>query len=426
MTNQNLTMPYQIAPNYQRMHQKNLLFARLEWDERLNGLYQGLGPLPRSLDQISKKKTGYGLMDYALLSAGRYVDGFNDTVSSATQGRFDLFSSRCSAIRGRSLAHESWKEDTRLQAARQELREQYDPAALTTVVKKAARFLGADLVGIAPYDPRWVYSHLYRVRDPDDESGWSNSRRARPGDFPQDDHTQEVGLEMPEARSVVVLAFEEDYSAINTSPAFTNGGAVGLAYSRMAFTASSLAEFMWVVGYWARAAGNDIGLSIPFAVMAGMGELARNGQLITKEYGPRVRLAKVFTSMELIPDGPDLFGVWEYCTTCKKCAEHCPSHAIPLGEPTWEGPNRSNNPGVLKWYVNAEQCSRYLKANGGECSTCHSRCPYNKDYSHWYHRLFRDIAPRLGRGFAAFALWLDDVLGYGVEAPGDRWWGIRP
>jgi reductive dehalogenase len=422
-----MEMPYQIAPDYERMHQKNLLYGRLEWDDRLKGLYQGLGPLPRSLDQISKKKPGYGLIDYALLSAGRYVDGLNDTISSATRGRFDLFSAKSSAIRGRSLAHESWQGDPRLQAARQEIREQHNPATLTRVVKRAARFLGADLVGVAPYDERWVYSHLYRVHDARDEAGWSNSRRARPGDFPQDDHTQEVELEMPQARSVVVLAFEEEYGAINTSPAFTNGGAVGLAYSRMAFTAASLAEFLWVLGYWARATGNDLALSIPFAVTAGLGEMGRHGQLITKEYGSRVRLAKVFTDMELLPDGPQLFGVWDFCSVCKKCAHHCPPRAISFDdEPSWQVPNISNNPGVLKWHVNHEQCSRYLKANGGECSNCHSRCPYNKDYSHWYHRLARDLIPKLGRPYASLALWLDDVLRYGKQASAEEWWLAKP
>jgi reductive dehalogenase len=263
------------------------------------------------------------------------------------------------------------------------------------------------------------------VRDSGDEKGWANSRRARPGDFPDGEDANEVPLEMPQAKSVVVLAFEEDYEAINTSPAFASGGAVGLAYSRMAFTTASLAEFLRVLGFWARATGNDLALSIPSAVAAGLGELGRHGQLITREYGSRVRLAKVITDMELVCDTPRLFGVWDFCRICKKCAEECPGRAIPFDEPTWEGRNVSNNPGVLKWHVNAERCSRYLKANGGECSNCHSRCPYNKDYHRWHHRLVRDLIPRIGPGLASLLLRLDDALGYGRSVPDREWWRPR-
>ena len=207
MEEETMDMPYEISPDYQRVRQRNLLYARLEWDESVKDLYKGLGPLPRSLDRINRKQPGYSLIDYALLSAGRYVDGFNDTVSSSTKGERDLFSAKSQAIRGKSLSHGSWQTDPRLQAARAEIREDHTPEELTQVVKRAARFLGADLVGVAGYDPRWVYSHLYRVRD-SGGGGWANSRRARPGDFPDDEVTQEVALEMPQAKSVIVLAFE--------------------------------------------------------------------------------------------------------------------------------------------------------------------------------------------------------------------------
>lgn len=37
---------------------------------------------------------------------------------------------------------------------------------------------------------------------------------------------------------------------------------------------------------------------------AGLGELSRVGYLITKAFGPRVRLAAVTTNMPLVPDKP--------------------------------------------------------------------------------------------------------------------------
>ncbi len=75
------------------------------------------------------------------------------------------------------------------------------------------------------------------------------------------------------------------------------------------------------------------------------------GLLVTPKFGPRVRLAKVITDMPLSPDFPISFGVREFCEACMLCAKECPSGAITKGPRTWEGKSPSNNPGVLKWYV---------------------------------------------------------------------------
>ena len=119
-------------------------------------------------------------------------------------------------------------------------------------------------------------------------------------------------------------------------------------------------------------------MSIPVAIDAGLGELGRNGLLITPQYGPRVRLCKIFTDLVLEPDKPIDFGVKEFCKECKLCAEHCETDAISVDdEPSFEVACRSNNPGALKWYVNAERCYLYWCENGTDCSTCIKVCPYN-------------------------------------------------
>jgi ferredoxin len=76
------------------------------------------------------------------------------------------------------------------------------------------------------------------------------------------------------------------------------------------------------------------------------------------EFGPRVRLFKVFTNLPLVPDKPIDFGVTQFCSGCKKCAEACEVDAISLkGEPDWEPSTRSSSPGALKWYIDAESAS---------------------------------------------------------------------
>jgi hypothetical protein len=202
------------------------------------------------------------------------------------------------------------------------------PEELTQMVKKAARFFGADLVGIAPLNRDWLYSV---------------NRRGEPYDIPE---TMEY---------VIVMAVEMDYDAIATSPAFTSSAAVGLGYSSMAFIELELAAFIHRLGYCAMTSGNDVSLSVPQAIDAGLGQYGRHGILITKEFGPRVRIAKVLTDMPLQRDYPDegfCKSVIRFCETCEKCATTCPSQSIPYGkEQTWEGTTISNNPGIKKWYV---------------------------------------------------------------------------
>jgi reductive dehalogenase len=122
---------------------------------------------------------------------------------------------------------------------------------------------------------------------------------------------------------VVVLGFEEDYHAIANSPGSLGSAATGNGYSRMANTAFFLAEFIRALGYRALPAGNGVGLSVPMAVDAGLGQQGRMGVLVTPKYGPRVRLAKVITDMPMSTDAPINFGVTEFCERCMLCAANC-------------------------------------------------------------------------------------------------------
>ena len=185
---------------------------------------------------------------------------------------------------------------------------------------------------------------------------------------------------------VIAVAFEEDYDAIMNSPGRLASGATGNGYTRMAVTAYAIAQYIRNLGYRAIPAGNGFGLSIPMAVDAGLGEVGRNGLLVTPKYGPRVRIAKVITDMPLVPDSPIRFGVKEFCDNCMLCAEDCPSNSIPFDGQTWEGKSVSNNNGTLKWYIEPEPCNDY---NGFSCSNCKRVCPFNKPNNSWLHKLIR-------------------------------------
>jgi reductive dehalogenase len=219
------------------------------------------------------------------------------------------------------------------------------------------------------------------------------------------------------------MAVEMDYDLVQTSPAGGASTATGLGYSRMAIVTIMLAQFIRDLGYQAIPRGNDMALSIPIAIEAGLGELGRHGLLITEEFGPRVRLCEVLTDLPLLPDAPRFFGVREFCEKCMKCAEDCPSRAITFGEESTEGPSVSNNPGVFKWYIDPEQCFKYWVANGLDCSNCIRSCPFNQKAG-WHHDLVRATIKRTPMLNPLF-LWFHDVVGYDKQAdPGNYWDGF--
>ena len=272
-----------------------------------------------------------------------------------------------------------------------------NPAKMTEDIKKVATFFGASLVGVCELDRRWLYSHYYN---------------------PPDEYAP---LEMPEEyKYAIAIAIEMDYEAIKSSPAQPGAAATGFGYSMMAFTAGLLAQFIRDLGYKAIPSGNDTACSIPIAIDAGLGELARNGFLITPEFGPRVRLCKVFTDLPLLSDKPIEFGVWDFCHKCQKCADHCPSRAIMYGKPTQEINNISNREGLLRWPVNAEKCLRFWEANGADCANCIRVCPFNKPSS-WLHSAVR-WGVRNTRWMDSLFVKVDDLLGYGKQVrPGHYW-----
>jgi epoxyqueuosine reductase len=268
----------------------------------------------------------------------------------------------------------------------------------TASVKKAATFFGAGLVGVCAINPLWLYSH--NVNDLTGET---------------------TALEFPESfRYAVVMAVEMDYDFIQTSPAGGSAAATGLGYSKMALISGLLAQFIRGLGYGAFPSGNDTALSIPLAIEAGLGEIGRNGLLITSKFGPRIRLCKVFTDLPLVPDSPKFFGVEKFCELCKKCAQTCPSQAITFGGKTSEAITISNNPGVEKWMINPEQCFRFWGSNRTDCSNCIRSCPFNQK-SGWIH----DAARFFIKNFPWFnpvLIWLHGILHYDKQTDPTEIW----
>ncbi len=227
-----------------------------------------------------------------------------------------------------------------------------DPGRMSERIKEVARFYGADLVGITKVDPRWIYSHFY-------ERATGN-------------HGE---LEMP-LRYAIVMGIAMNWKWINNSPGYEASAATALAYSKMAELSAALAKYIRALGYPALPCGNDTAQSIPLAIDAGLGELGRNGLLISPEYGPRQRICKVFTDLPLEPDQPIDFGMRSFCETCHACASACPANAILWGERTTQPTSISNRKGILRWPVDVARCYLFWIENGTDCSNCVAACPW--------------------------------------------------
>ena len=281
-------------------------------------------------------------------------------------------------------------------------------------VKHAALFYGASLAGVAELNPLWLYSDHF---SPIEDDRGNVIPVVRKGE--RFERTDEAWYIPESMNRVVAMAFEEDYHAIANSPGRIASAGVGNGYSRMANTAFFMAEFLRGLGYRALPAGNEVGLSVPMAVDAGLGEVGRLGLLITPKYGPRVRIAKVITDMPLGVDRPIRFGVREFCEVCMLCATHCPSGSITDGPRTWKGKSQSNNSGTLKWYVEGTKCFDF---NGFSCSNCKRVCPFNKPNNSWLHRLTRAVIEGRVGALDALMVKLDQASGYGVPVESTEFW----
>lgn len=109
------------------------------------------------------------------------------------------------------------------------------------------------------------------------------------------------------------------------------------------------------------------------ARLAGLGWIGKSALFISKDFGPRVRLATVLTDMPL----PISDNIMERdCGDCKICSTKCPSCAI-KGINFHDGIERKD-------MFDARACSEYMKrefqriGRGSVCGICVNCCPIGK------------------------------------------------
>ena len=262
----------------------------------------------------------------------------------------------------------------------------FDPEAMTRFLKAWTVKLGAHSVGVTAVRNHHKYTHVGRGPD----------------------YGQEVKLNHPFA---LALTVEMDKEMVDRAPRSPTVMESARQYLNAGVMAVSLADLISRLGYQARAHvdGNYRVICPLVARDAGLGELGRMGLLMTPTLGPRVRIAVVTTDLPLASDTPfQDHTTLDFCLHCRKCADSCPSRALPFDEP------EKDEEGVLRWKIDSEACFTLWAKLGTDCARCMAVCPY----SHPDNLLHNGIRWGIRRNaiFRKGAIWMDDLV-YGRRPP---------
>jgi ferredoxin len=260
------------------------------------------------------------------------------------------------------------------------------PDATAKFLKAWALKMGAHSAGITELRDYHLYSHVGRGPD----------------------HGEKVELDHTHA---LALTVEMDKEMVDRAPRSPTAMESALQYVNCGVMAVQLADLIRRLGHRARAHVDGCYRVIcPLVARdAGLGEIGRMGLLMTPRLGPRVRIAVVTTDLPLAidPPAPDLTTI-DFCVQCRKCADSCPSRALPFGPP------EEDENGVFRWKIDPEACFTLWGRLGTDCARCMAVCPYSHP-DNAMHSLVRWGIQNNGL-FRRGAVWMDDLV-YGRRPP---------
>ena len=222
--------------------------------------------------------------------------------------------------------------------------------------KAEARRLGATLVGFAPV-----------------------SRWAEYGEVPADYRPESI---WPPARTVIVAGVPMLLPILESTPSINHQELYNTANRLLDEIAYRLSIFLNQAGRASiclpRDGYRNLGVllkkmpasfsHIYAAKYAGLGTIGYSHNVVTPEYGPRVRFVSLFTNASL-PGDPVIKK--DLCKSCKLCGRLCPAQAI------------APNPERLMAEFDAVACTRYHQELADKscfpCGVCAKVCPVGAD-----------------------------------------------
>lgn len=186
-------------------------------------------------------------------------------------------------------------------------------------------------------------------------------------------HTESYGDEVtPKDRYGIIFAVKMDKEMLNRSPQVSEIIDTSRAYVDASIIGMQISYFIRELGYSARnhMDANYLAVLPLVAKDAGIGDIGRNGILITKEYGQMIRLGLITTDIPLIEDEYEDFGLNDFCVQCDRCMRTCPGKAIPK--------DKKEINGIKRWQINQEDCYQMWRMLGTDCGICISSCPFSQ------------------------------------------------
>jgi epoxyqueuosine reductase len=245
-----------------------------------------------------------------------------------------------------------------------------------TQIKEKALELGFHGVGIASVDSQdSAVSHL---------KSWLERGYQADMDWMTNPKRQDIKTLWPEVRSLICLALNY-YTPQQHSQEQNHGKISRYAWGRDYHKV--LSKKLKALSQWLESQGEQIQTRYyvdtgpvqdkVWAQRAGIGWIAKNGNLITRNYGSWVFLAEILTNLPLEPDRPHS----DHCGTCSRCLSSCPTQAI-----------------VSPYVVDANRCIAYhtienravtlpteiaknLQGWVAGCDICQDVCPWNQRFA---------------------------------------------
>jgi epoxyqueuosine reductase len=112
-----------------------------------------------------------------------------------------------------------------------------------------------------------------------------------------------------------------------------------------------------------------------WAQRSGLGWIGKNGNLITKESGSFYFIATLITDLELLADDPF---AKDFCGSCRKCVDACPTGAISEAKVVNGSQCISYFTIELKDDIIPEEMKGRFQNWAFGCDTCHDVCPWNR------------------------------------------------